>query len=201
MRARERGSEGVGLGYGDIGFIDVYNKVVQETCKINWERGERTRKRQRGRETESEIDRWERESERERVGRGGVRGMSLLVEAMARAEWFVGNNGFIMRTFQRVQLCRAACRAAAARNIMAWEQVFYWLGVWHAPNGWYLWDHTFYWCRCKHEPLLIMILQPLRWFVQISRLTYNVAARRGATNRCHNTYAIWNVIVLWARGV
>ena len=35
MRARERGSEGVGLGYGDIGFIDVYNKVVQETCKIN----------------------------------------------------------------------------------------------------------------------------------------------------------------------
>ena len=29
----------------------------------------------------------------------------------------------------------------------SWEQVFYWLGVWHAPNGWYLWVHTFYWCR------------------------------------------------------
>ena len=36
--------------------------------------------------------------------------------------------GFIMRTFQRVQLCRAACRAAAACNIM--------VGICSRPHEW-----------------------------------------------------------------
>ena len=46
MRARERGSEGVGLGYGDIGFMMFTTKLYKRLVK-SIEKGGREQERDR----------------------------------------------------------------------------------------------------------------------------------------------------------